>query len=51
MVSEIRTAAQNGYTVFIPREEMVFGSWSGTGYIVLSEDGTAAYRISGGLLI
>lgn len=49
VVSEIRTAAQNGYTVFIPREEMVLGSWNGVGYIVLSEDGTAAYRISGGL--
>ncbi len=49
-LTEIRNAVNAGNLVIIPEQDMVMGSWSGTGYIILDmETGAGAYLISGGL--
>ncbi|MCR5837695.1 MAG: hypothetical protein K6G88_14445 [Lachnospiraceae bacterium] len=48
--SQIKTAISNGKVVIVPKEEMFYYDWYGTGYISLNPDtGEAAYMISGGL--
>ena len=50
VIAEIRAAVGANMTVIIPAAEVMMGSWSGTGYIVVDpETMNGLYRISGGL--
>jgi uncharacterized protein YeaC (DUF1315 family) len=48
--TDIRNAVNSGKIVIVPKEEIQYYSWYGTGYIVMDpETGAAGYMISGGI--
>lgn len=48
--NDIRNAVNSGKVVTIPKQEITYYDWEGTGYIVMDpETGAAGYMISGGL--
>lgn len=48
--TDVLNAVNSGKTVIIPKEEIRYYDWSGSGYIVIDTDtGAAGYMISGGL--
>jgi hypothetical protein len=50
VLADVRNAVATGKQVLIPRDELTFFQWRGSGYIVLEPDtGAAGYMISGGL--
>jgi hypothetical protein len=46
--AEITQAVGGGATVVVPRDRVTIGQWTGSGYIVYGEGGSADYRITGG---
>ncbi|MBM7625046.1 hypothetical protein [Sporohalobacter salinus] len=44
-----RNFINNGKKITVPQRKVTIGNWTGTGYIVRNDDGTAAYMISGGM--
>ena len=44
-----RNHINNGKKITVPKKEVTIGNWAGTGYIIMKDDGTAAYMISGGM--
>ena len=48
--TDVRDAIEGGKTVMIPQEEITYGEWNGSGYIVYdASTGAAGYMISGGI--
>ncbi|GGX73708.1 transglutaminase domain-containing protein [Saccharospirillum salsuginis] len=45
---EIRSAIYSGKTVTVHEEPLNYNGWIGSGYIILDETGSSAYKISGG---
>ncbi|TDX48920.1 transglutaminase-like domain-containing protein [Orenia marismortui] len=46
---EFKNLVNNGKEITVPERDVTINGWNGTGYIVLNEDGTGTYMISGGL--
>ncbi|MFZ3136224.1 MAG: transglutaminase-like domain-containing protein [Thermodesulfovibrionales bacterium] len=49
-LTDIRNAVNAGKTIIVPKNEITFKSWTGSGYIIIDKNtGSGAYMISGGI--